>query len=113
MMTNNSIEEIISGLRHCLAGEQYKDEPCKGCPYEDNMWPTLYCREHLYEDAIQALEDYECNAKEWLPTTISGMVQCPHCKAYWIGEITYNKFFRHCPRCGKRVKEITSEQERK
>lgn len=108
-MTNNSIEEIISGLRHCLAGEQYKDEPCKGCPYDNN---ALYCREHLYEDAIKALEDYECNAKEWLSTTIFGMVQCPYCKAYWNGEVTYNKFFRHCPRCGKRVKEITSEKER-
>ena len=52
-------------------------------------------------ELLKEKEDIQC----WIyPTNIYGMMKCPHCKSYWNYDPTRNKFFIHCPKCGKRVK---------
>ena len=42
---------------------------------------------------------------KWIyPTDVIGFGRCPHCNSLWDYSLISNRFFKHCPRCGKAVK---------
>lgn len=92
-MKKMDLTDTVEGFKHCLRGEQYKDSPCNGCPYDVYK---LYCREFLYQDALNYLSSI---------TTFKSDIYCSNCGEYLDNTDCYgNKFsLKYCPNCGRRI----------
>ena len=96
-------EKVELGIKACWS--EYFSHKCFDCPYVSDR-NDRKCVERLGTDALAMLKEQEAvELVKWIyPSDIIGFGRCPHCNSLWDYSLISNRFFKHCPRCGKAVK---------
>lgn len=97
------LEKIIAAMEWC------RENPCKGCPYEQNEDAEGRCT--ISDDTIALLKEQGAEAK-WIygedKTGVDGWY-CSECNFFepWFYEYTadidFIRFYGHCPSCGRKM----------